>query len=108
MGGTVSKGDTTTPSHLDWEETRQVTGEALQQKAALEDNPQREKTRSPEASRASQEARSLRAGEERGGEQREDIPFHGCALAPAQAKRGRFSVLSKPLHLLPCLLHAYL
>ena len=48
MGGTVSKGDTTTPSHLDWEETRQVTGETLQQKATLEDNPQREKTRSPE------------------------------------------------------------
>lgn len=41
MGGTVNKGDTTTPSHLDWEETRQVTREALQQKAALEDNPQR-------------------------------------------------------------------
>lgn len=26
---------------------------------------------------------------------REAIPFHGCALAPDQAKRGRFSVLSQ-------------
>ena len=65
MGGPISNAYTTSPSRLDSEETGQVTWEALQQKAALEDNPQREKTRSPEHRKLG--ASRPGKGEKRGG-----------------------------------------
>lgn len=77
----------TPPSHLDSEETRRVTREAFLKRAALE-VISREK-------RLEAQSTGSNKPEGRGGGGRADIPFHGCALAPAQAKRGRFSVLSQ-------------
>lgn len=77
----------TPPSHLDSEETRQVTREAFLKRAASE-VISREK-------RLEAQSTGSKKPEGRGGEGREDIPFRGCALAPAQAKRGRFPVLSQ-------------
>lgn len=96
MGGIPSVMETAPPSHPDSEETRQVTREALQQKAALEDKPQREKTRSS-GHRQLEANGQGRRGEEKGGKisLSTDVPwppprqrgadFLSCPQAPASA-----------------------
>lgn len=96
--------DTPTLSCLHSEETGQVTREDLQQKAALQDNPQREKTRSPEHRQLEASGQGKR-GEEKGGKisLSADVPW------PLPRQRGAdFLSCPKPLHLPPCLPRAYL
>lgn len=92
------------PSHLNSEEIQQVTREALQQKAALEDKLQREKTRSPEHRQLEANGQGRR-GEEKGGK----ISLSTVVPWPLPRQRGAyFLTCPKPLHLPPCLPRAYL
>lgn len=60
----------------------------MERKTAWDDTPQRERTRSAEHGSQKPAVRGREV-------KREWILFHGCALAPDQAKRGRFSVSSQ-------------